>query len=218
MLEMKGVGIWSVFKAYIPVIRRMVGDRLLVIVLLVRTLNFIQMTVRTTFLAVLVTERLGFPPQTMSMFLTFNAVVMLAVLLFVTPALARYTRRWPISLGICFHAAATVTLLLSPATQNYPLLILSAILIAFGTSVATPRIDSLAANTIVNEDRSVANAAMGIFLLLISTPFGYIGGVLSGMDARLPFLLTLAIFILCLFLLHVASRMERRGGIRAPAE
>ena len=210
MREMKGVSIWGVFKTYPPVIRRLVSDRLLAVVFLVRALNFIQFTVRGAFLAVLVTERLGFPAETMALFQTLSAVVMLLTLVFITPVLATYTRRWPIAMGIGFHIAATFILLLSPATQNYPLLILSGIFIALGTSVTSPRIDSLVANTIANEERSVINAAMGIILLLISTPFGYIGGVLSDIDPRLPFLLTLTVLLLCLLLLHVATRIEKR--------
>jgi len=93
---------------------------------------------------------------------------------------------------------------------NYPLLIISAILIALGTAISTPRIDALVANTIVNEERSVANAIMSVFLLLLSTPFGFIGGILSDVDARLPFLLTLAMFLLCLLLLRIATYIKKK--------
>ena len=206
--EMKGVGIRDVFKAYIPVLQRIIKDKLLLIALFIRALNFTQLTIRQTFLAVLVTHRLGFPAEIMAIFMGINAVVMLMVLLFITPLLARFTGQWPISLGIWFHIAATAVLLLSPAL-NYPLLIISAILIALGTAISTPRIDALVANTIINEERSVANAIMAVFILLLSTPFGFIGGILSDADARLPFLLTLAMFLLCLILLHTAKHIRK---------
>jgi len=204
MQEMKGVNISSIFKAYIPVLKRIVKDRMLIIALFLRALNFVQLTIRQTFLAVLVTQRLMFPAEAMAVFHTLNAVVMLLVLLLITPVLAQFTRNWPISLGICFHVAATVVLLLSPPTQNYPLLIISAILIALGTGIATPRIDTLVANTIVNEERSVANAIMMVFVLILTAPFGYIGGILSEIDTRLPFVMTLAIFLICLFMLYIS--------------
>ena len=214
MQEMHGVSLWAVFKTYVPALKRIVGDRLLIITLLIRSLNFIQLTIRSTFLAVLITERLGFPAEVIALFHTVIAITMLAVLLLVTPMLSRITRRWPISMGLWLHIGATAVLLLSPTGQNYPLLILCAILIALGTSVATPRIDSLVANTIRNEDRSVVNALTSVILLLLSTPFGYIGGVLSGIDPRLPFLLTGTIFLICLLLLRVATLYEK--GARPP--
>ena len=214
MCEMKGVSVWDVFRSYMPALKRLLKDRLLLLALFIRSLNFIQLTIRTAFIAVLVTERLGFPAEVMAVFQLITAVVMLITLLFISPALARHTGRWPISLGLWFHIGATAVLLLSPPSQNYPLLILSAVLTAFGTSVATPRIDTLFANIIVNEDRSVVNALTSVILLLISTPFGYIGGALSGIDARLPFIFTGALFLICLLLLRVTTNMEKRRDFR----
>ena len=209
MAEMKGVGLLDVCKSYLPVFKRMFGNRLLVITLIVRTLSNMQFTIRSTFLAVLVTERLGFPAESMSVFYTFNSIIMLMALLFITPILAQFTRRWPISLGIWFHLSATVVLLLSPPTQNIGLLITAAILIALGTSISGPRIDTLVANIISNEDRSVVNAATGVILLLMTTPSGFIGGVLAEIDIRLPFMLNIVLFLINLLTLHIADRMEK---------
>ena len=207
--ETKGVSLLGVCKSYLPVFKRMFGNKLFVITLIVRTLSNIQFTIRSTFLAVLVTERLGFPAESMSVFYTFNSIIMLIALLFITPILAQFTRRWPISLGIWCHLSATVVLLLSPPTQNIGLLITAAILIALGVSISGPRIDSLVANIISNEDRSVVNAATGVILLLLTTPSGFIGGVLAEIDIRLPFVLNLALFLINLLTLHIADRMER---------
>ena len=205
MEEMKGVGMRDVFISYIPTLKRILKERLLVIALLLRSLNFIQLTIRTTFLAILVTEGLRFPAEAMAVFHVITAVIMLITLLLVSPVLSRFTGQWPVTMGIFFHIAATAILLLSPPTQNFALLAASAVFIALGTSIATPRIEALLANTIVNEERSVSNAVMAVFVLVLATPFGYIGGVLAGIDARLPFLLTLSIFFVCLLLLKAAA-------------
>ena len=211
--EMKGVGINGVFKTYIPALKRIVKDRILVIAIILRALNFIQITIRNTFLAVLITERMGFPAESMALFYTVNSIVMLLVLLFITPLLSFYTRRWPISLGIVFHLGAIVLLLISPPSQSFLLLILSAVFIALGSAIAGPRIEALVANTIVNEDRSVLNAVVAVIILLISSPFGFIGGILSEIDTRLPFVLTLIMFLVCLVLLRYANHIEKRFDI-----
>jgi len=211
MQETKDLKMRESFQAYLPVLLRIAKDRVLIIALLLRSLNLIQLTIRSTFLAVLVTERLGFPAEIMATFHTVNSVVMLMALLFIMPMLSRFTSRWPISMGICFHLTATAVFLLSPPTKNYLLLMIGAILIALGTSIATPRIDAIVANSIANEDRSLVNAVIAVISLTISMPFGYIGGVLSGIDARLPFLLTLLVFLLCLLLLR-AARLNGKPG------
>ena len=210
MEEMKGVSILGSLKIYVPVLKRFIKNKLLVIAIAIRALNYAQLLIRQTFLAVLVTNRLGFPAESMAVFYTINSIVMLVMLLFIAPLLAQITRRWPMILGIVFHILATAILLTSPSTQNYPLLIASAVLIAFGTSITTPRIEAMTANIIPNEDRSMANAIMGCISLLISIPIGYIGGVFSSLDARLPFLMTLSIFLISLILLYLAKRMETR--------
>ncbi|MCL1829921.1 MAG: MFS transporter [Oscillospiraceae bacterium] len=210
MSQMKQVKVWQVFSAYIPAFKRIINNKLLVLILLLRSLNHIQLTIRNTYLAVLVTEHLGFTPGSMSLFYTVNSVVVLFVLLFISPLLAKITGRWPVIIGIVMHIASTVILLVSPQTQNYYLLILSAILIAAGTGITTPYIDAFAANTISDEDRAASNSVMSMAMMLLSTPFGYIGGVLSELDARAPFLLTFAIFILCLVLLYFIIRREKR--------
>jgi len=206
--EMAGVKLRDVFKTYVPAFRRIVANRLLMTALLLRALNFIQMTIRSTFLAVLVTEGLNFPPEAMAVFHIAGSVVMLLTMLTIAPVLTRVTRHWPVAMAIGFHIAAVATLLITP-DKHYPLLILSAMFIALGTSISTPRIEAMVANHIVNEERSLANAVVEIVILGLTTPFGYIGGVLATVDARLPFLLTLAILLSCLILLRITGRYER---------
>jgi len=210
MESMKGVKMVDSFKEYIPVLKRMSGDRALILAFLLRVLNFIQFTVRNTFLAVLVTARLGFPAEAMALLATINSFVMMAAMVFVTPLLSRYTRNWPNSLGCSCHIVATMILLLSPPSQSYVLLVVAGLFIALGSSILSPRIDALVANAINNEERSVANSAMFVIMLFISMPFGYIAGLLSGIDQRLPFVMTLAILLLCLGVLQVAQKPPQK--------
>ena len=210
MASMKGVKAAESFKEYIPVLKRMSRDRTLILAFLLRVLNFIQFTVRNTFLAVLVTTRLGFPAEVMALLATINSFVMMAVMVFITPLLSRYTRNWPISLGCGCHVVATLILLLSPPSQSYVLLVTAGLFISLGSAIVSPRIDALVANAINNEERSVANTAMFVIMLFISMPFGYIAGVLTGIDPRLPFVMTLAILLLCLGVLRAAR--EPAGG------
>ena len=208
--EMKDVKIWQIFKAYIPIFKRIIKNKLLILILFIRVFNNIQLSIRNTYLAVLVTERLGFKPGSMALFYTLNSVVILFVLLFVTPILSKITKMWPIALGIGIHIAATILLLVSPPTENYVLLVLAAILIALGTGLTTPYVDALAANAVKDDDRAASNSVMAMVIMLFSTPFGYIGGLLANLDPRAPFLMTLVFFVLCLFLLGAIVKKQRK--------
>lgn len=210
MNEMKDVRITQIYKAYIPTFKRIIKNRMLVLVLFLRVLNQIQLTIRNTYLAILVTERMGFAAGNMSIFFTVNSIVILLVILFVSPVISKSKSRRPIVLGISVHISATIILLISPETHNYLLLVLSAVLVAFGTALTTPYIDSLAANTIVDEDRAASNSVISMAMMLFTIPFGYIGGILSDFDPRTPFVLTFVVFILCLVIVGIIVKNDKR--------
>ena len=209
MEQMKNVKIGSVFKDYLLALKRISKDSFLVIAIILRTINFIQLTMKNTFLVVLITERLGFGAETMALFNTLAAIVMLIVLILITPLLARVTKRWPIALGLICHICSTLILLLSPSNQNYFLLITCAVFDALGIAITTPRVDALFANSTKNEDRSVTYSVMYVLLLIVSTPFGYIGGLLSEIDTRLPFLLTFVLLLCALLILLFSMKKEK---------
>ena len=210
MNEMKDVRITQIYKAYIPTFKRIIKNRMLVLVLFLRVLNQIQLTIRNTYLAILVTERMGFAAGNMSIFFTVNSIVILLVILFVSPVISKSKSRRPIVLGISVHISATIILLISPETHNYLLLVLGAVLVAFGTALTTPYIDSLAANTIVDEDRAASNSVISMAMMLFTIPFGYIGGILSDFDPRTPFVLTFVVFILCLVIVGIIVKNDKR--------
>ena len=209
--QMKGVKFQTVLKDYLKTLKQIKENKLLVLAILLRTMNYIQITIKNTFLSVLITERLGFQAETIAILQTFAAVIMLIVLIFVTPRLARVVGRWPIALGISFLMSSVLLILVIPTGESYFLIILTAILDALGVAITTPRVDALAANTIKNEERSVANSLIHIILLVVTVPFGYIGGLLSALDTRLPFVLLLILFIFCLLILRIASNIERKN-------
>jgi len=146
----------------------------------------------------------------MALIQTITATVTLLVLLFVTPYLSRSSNNKPFYFGIITHIVSTILLLIIPSEPNYPLIIGSTILTAIASGIITPRVDALASNILSNEDRTLGNAIMSGILLLISTPFGYISGILSEINLKLPFLLMLIIFILCLILMMVAGRIIKK--------
>ena len=213
MMEMKHKKIGGIFKSYIPILARIFKNKLLMLVILIRSLNNIQTTIRVTFLIVLLTKGLGFPPENFATFQVITAVITLLVLLFITPNLSANKSNKPLYFGIAIHIVATVLLLVSHNNSNYLLLICNTVLSALATGIITPRIDAISSNILSNEDRTVGNAMMSGILLMLSTPFGYIGGLLSNIDLKLPFVLILVIFILCLILVGVANRIQKEAEI-----
>ena len=107
IVEMKDVKMRDVFISYIPILKRILSDKLMVIALFLRSLNFIQLTIRTTFLAILVTEGLGFPAEAMAVFHTITAIVMLITLLLISPCHSENSQA--VKQGGCRKAKKAIT-------------------------------------------------------------------------------------------------------------
>ena len=73
-----------------------------------------------------------------------------------------------------------------------------------------PFVESMVANSIDDENRAKTMSILYVVVLGVSAPFGYIGGVLSSISARLPFVLMIATFLISLLLLAAIESVEKR--------
>ena len=169
----------------------------------------INITVKTTFLAILLTKGLDFPKEAVALFPAIHSVVMLLVFLFVMPTIGRSGPKRPLLWGFLALIAGYLALVFSPH-KCYAVVILSTVLTAFGTAMVFPFSDALMHNTITDSDRAKIISLLNVFLFAVSAPFGYIGGLLSSVAKQLPFVLLAAIQVVGLVLLVLFARQERR--------
>jgi MFS family permease len=172
----------------------------------------IHITVKRTFLAILLTEGLGFPKESVALFPAIHSVVMLLVFLFVMPTMGRLGAKRSLLVGYLALIAGYLVLVFSPL-RSYTVVIISTVLTAFGTAVAFPYSDALLHNTISDTDRAKIISILHVFLFAISTPFGYISGLLSSIAKQLPFVLLTLVQVAGLVLLGVFAVVERRRRI-----
>jgi MFS family permease len=141
--------------------------------------------VRSTFQSILLTRGLGFPAAAIALFPLLSSVVMLASLVFLVPALAR--RGTAASLAVGFGATAAGAALLAAAPGgNWPVALLATALGGVGSAVAIPVTDGFLANAVPDRDRARVMAVFYVVMFALSSPFGWIGGLLSGISPRLP--------------------------------
>jgi MFS family permease len=200
------------FRAYLRDYRRIVShltkNPAILIIFLILALNTIQITLRQTFFAILLTQRLGFPDASIALFPAVQSIVMLGVFLFVMPRIGRYDFKISLSGALLLSTVGVILLIVSPQ-KSYPTVIAAAVLTAAGTAVVSPMIEAMLANMIPDKDRAVVTSLLHVLLFALSTPFGYIGGYLSSIDERWPFALigfALVLSILLLLILALAAR------------
>ncbi len=158
----------------------------------------------TTFWQIIASRRIGIPDPMLPIFPMAKSI--LAILLFFT-VLSRIRQsnlKWPLYGGFCSAILSALLLVLVPGTGplGYVMLCASLGFEALGYSALSTLRESLVAIHVNPADRSRIMALLQTIVMLVSVPFGYIGGLLSDMDRALPFVLIIG--LLCMGILASA--------------
>jgi DHA1 family tetracycline resistance protein-like MFS transporter len=171
----------------------------------------IMSIVRTTFQSILLIRGLAFPEAAIAVFPMVNAAVMLVVLVFLVPALAR--RGTAISLAVGFGSmTASAMLLAASPERSWPIALLSTALGGIGSAVVFPVTDSFLANAVPDRGRAKIMAVFYVVMFAASSPFSWVGGLLSAVSPRLPLVLVSAVCLLGLGLSAIVPRAEARAA------
>ena len=169
----------------------------------------IHQTIRATFLSILLAGDLKFRAFEIAVFPALYSAVMLIVSIFVIPAIGKLRVERSLQLSLFFNISGYLLLVVAPS-RSYPLVILSTILTAAGTAIANPIVESLLANSIIDEDRATVLSLFYVLLFAVTSPFGYFSGVLTTISNRLPFVLLMALLIMNVFLSFAFSRVKMK--------
>jgi len=212
ILKMQSAGKFSfvaIFGEYKEICIQLIKNSQALIAFALMVLNNIQITLRSSFQAILLTKGLELPESTIGIFPAVTSAVMLFIYLFVMPALGRLKVTHPLCWGFILSIISNGILVLSPQGKFY-IVVISTFIGAVGGAMIYPFIESLVANSIDNENRAKTMAILYMVVLGISAPFGYIGGVLSSISARLPFVLVIMTFGISLILLRYVDGVQKR--------
>ena len=214
MAEARSFKARDTFQDYRRILHHLIKSPRTLIAFLLLLINNIHTTTKNTFLSILLAEGLGFPRASIAIFPAIHSAVLLAGFLLVAPFLARFHPKRSLLIGLLSTIGGYLFLTLSPE-HSYVTVVLSTILVALGTAIVFPVVDSLFANSIPGGDRAKVLSLFHVFLFGLTAPFGYIGGLLAGVSERLPFVLLL---LLKGFGLILVGRLSRLDADRSPAD
>jgi DHA1 family tetracycline resistance protein-like MFS transporter len=150
-------------------------------------------TVRGTFWSILVTEKLQIPPADLALYAFARSVTMLLFFFIVMPRLRTMDVRKPMIVGFLGLTASQVLLLLTPV-GNVWLLLLSTVVEACSVPLASTLLDKLIVLTVDAKERARIMALLYVLVIVVTSPFGWIGGHLSEINRSLPFILNIALY------------------------
>jgi MFS family permease len=146
-----------------------------------------------SFWGIIVTERLHIPAQNLAIFPFVKSAVMLFFFFMVMPRFNKMHYKLPLVIGFLGFIASQLLLITAPS-QGYLFLIVSVFLEACCFATVSPLMDQMIVLTIDPKERARIQSILYVGIILITSPFGWIAGNLSGLDKSLPFILNIVLF------------------------
>lgn len=150
----------------------------------------------TTFWQIIASKRIGVPDSLLPVFPMLKSILSIILFFAVISRIKQSRLKWPLYGGFASSIVGCLLLISVRGTDVWGYLLLSFSLLfeALGGAVLNTLRESLVAIYADPEERSNVLALLQTTVMLVSVPFGYIGGLLSDISRALP-------FVLCIFLL-----------------
>jgi len=194
------------FHEYILAIKTILRNRMLLMVFGVYILFNFQMTLQNTYLSIYLVEALHIKDAYIAIFPAVSSIAMLGLMYFVIPRFNENKANQYIILGFALAIVSKFILITVTPGQIIPI-VLSTMLTAAGTIIASPYLEAVVANSIDDEQRAKMFSILQVLVLLFISPSGLIGGWTYTIDPRLPFILMILSFAASIVLM--AGLMHR---------
>jgi MFS family permease len=193
--ETKGKSLFTLLSGYGGVLKIIGKSRgtifSLVIAALVGAVNMVNLT----FWQVIASRRLSVPDTLLPLFPMFRSILAIVFLFTVIPRITGTTRlKRPLLLGFVAYIAGQAILIVTPGglgPATYAILCVSLLFDGFGNGSLMMLAESLVALYVNKAERARVMAIQHMLIMLATAPFGWIGGLLSGLSRALPFALNI---------------------------
>jgi MFS family permease len=180
------------------------------------------------FWAIIVTQKLHVPDQALSIFPFVKSAVMILFLFFVLPRISAMHFRIPMIVGFLGLVVSQVVLITAPPLSEglllfsqmvlitapplgYGLLLFSVFLEACSIATVSPLIDRMMVLNVEPKERARILSILYVGTILLTSPFGWIAGVLSTLNKDLPFMLNIVLFVAGVLLAYLAGQASLRA-------
>jgi len=183
---------------YKSAIRKILNSRGTIFAIVISILVEIVTMIGTTFWQIIASRRIGVPDTLLPIFPMLRSIFSIVLFFAVISKIRQTNLKWPLYGGFLSSIFGCALLISITKTDvlGYVMLLISLIFDALGGAVLNTLRESLVAIHVDPEERSGIMALLQTTVMLISVPFGYIGGLLSDISKALPFVLSIALLLL----------------------
>ncbi|MDR2103935.1 MAG: MFS transporter [Treponema sp.] len=193
--ETRGKSLFSLLGGYGEVLRIIGRSQGTIFSLIITALVSTVGMINTTFWQVIASKRLEVPYSLLPFFPMLRSVIALLFFFLVIPHITRTALKAPLLLGFASYMVGQTFLISTPSTGafKYILLCISLCFDGFGAGILAMLAESLVALHVNTAERARVMAIQHMIIMFATSPFGWIGGVLSDISRILPFILSICL-------------------------
>jgi hypothetical protein len=193
--ETRGKSILSLVGGYGGVIRIIGKSKGTIFSLIITALVGAVGMINITFWQVIASKKLLVPDPLLPFFPMFRSIIAMVFLFTLVPRLTRLSLRTPLVLAFAGYVLGQTILILTPqaGALRYALLCVSLSFDGFGSGTLIMLAESLVALHVNAAERARVMAIQHMIIMFATAPFGWIGGILSGISRNLPFALNICL-------------------------
>ncbi|MBB2182444.1 MFS transporter [Lachnospiraceae bacterium MD1] len=196
--ETKGLSWREMLSGYKGALHKIVTSRGTKFAIVISILVEIVAMLGMTFWQIIASRRIGIPDTLLPVFPMARSILSIFLFFTIIARINQAKLKWPLYGGFISSIIGCVLLISITETSvlGYVILSISLVFEALGVAVLSTLRESLVAIHVDPAQRSGIMALLQTTVMLVSVPFGYIGGLLSDISRILPFVLSIVLLLL----------------------
>ena len=188
----------EMLSGYKNAVQKIINSRGTIFAIIISILVEIMTMLGMTFWQIIASRRIGIPDTLLPIFPMIRSILSIILFFTVISRIRQTNLKWPLYGGFLSSIVGYILLISITKTDvwGYVILSISLVFEALGGAVLNMLRESLVAIHADPVERSGVMALLQTAVMLVSVPFGYIGGLLSDISRTLPFVLSIALSLL----------------------
>jgi MFS family permease len=210
--ETKGKSIIALSAGYGAVLGKMLRSKPTLFAIVISIIVEIVAMLNTTFWQVIASKRIGISDTMLPIFPMISSMMAIFFYFTVIGHMDQKKMKWPLVMGFGSTIISSIILILTPSHSAWTYLVLfaSIALSSLGGGLLAVLRESIVAINVDAHERSRIMAILHMVVMLISVPFGYIGGYLSDQNKILPFVLVIGLGMAGILVTLIYGRARHR--------
>ncbi len=195
--ETKNKSVFTMIREYKDLIPQIFRNKETLKTLVIMIILYINNMTTSNFFGLYVSDTLNISEEYLAYFPIIRAAIMIIFMFGIQHRINPARLKFSMELGFAMAISGQLILIFAPQA-SVPAVAGYILLEAMAAALIMPRKDTMVVTNVDAGERARIVALLTAFMIAFSAPFGYLIGMLSSLDRRLPFAFSICLFILAM--------------------